>query len=82
MLGSPGDLLGYLLSRPDDWKVLLTDICKRVDPGCDGSICGFFRELRDAGYVRFMRPHGNHGRTRGGTYILTSSGKSQRHHIR
>jgi len=29
-------LLGYLLSRPDDWKVLVNDLKKRGDLGRDG----------------------------------------------
>ncbi len=29
-------LLGYLLSRPDDWKVLVNDLRKRGDLGRDG----------------------------------------------
>jgi len=30
-------LLGYLLSRPDDWKVLIGDLRKRGDLGRDSS---------------------------------------------
>jgi hypothetical protein len=36
-------LLGYLLSRPDDWKVLVNDLRKRGDLGRDG----IYRLLRE-----------------------------------
>jgi hypothetical protein len=62
-------LLGYLLSRPDDWKVLVKDLRKRGDLGRDG-IYRLLRELRDAGYMRFVRARDQHGRIRGGTYFV------------
>lgn len=62
-------LLGYLLSRPDDWKVLVNDLRKRGDLGRDG-IYRLLRELRDAGYLRFVRKRDRQGRIRGGTYIV------------
>ncbi len=62
-------LLGYLLSRPDDWKVLVNDLRKRGDLGRDG-IYRLLRELRDAGYMRFVRKRDRQGRIRGGTYIV------------
>ena len=62
-------LLGYLLSRPDDWKVLVHDLRKRGDLGRDG-IYKLLRELREAGYVRFLRSRDEQGRIRGGTYMV------------
>ncbi|MDA9981383.1 helix-turn-helix domain-containing protein [Gammaproteobacteria bacterium] len=62
-------LLGYLLSRPDDWKVLVNDLRKRGDLGRDG-IYRLLRELRDAGYMRFVNARDKHGRIRGGAYIV------------
>lgn len=62
-------LLGYLLSRPDDWRVLVNDLRKRGDLGRDG-IYRLLRELRDAGYMRFVNTRDKHGRIRGGTYIV------------
>jgi hypothetical protein len=62
-------LLGYLLSKPDDWKVLVNDLRKRGDLGRDG-IYRLLRELRDAGYMRFVNIRDKHGRIRGGTYIV------------
>ena len=47
-------LLAYLLSRPDDWKVLVNDLKKRGNLGRDG-IYALLRELRSAGYVCFER---------------------------
>ena len=59
-------LLGYLLSRPDDWKVLVNDLRKWADLGRDG----IYRLLRDVGYMRFTRKHDQYGRIRGGTYFV------------
>lgn len=63
-------LLAYLLSRPDDWRVLVNDLKKRGDLGRDG-IYTLLRELRDAGYVHFERHRDSQGRMRGGTYIVS-----------
>jgi len=63
-------LLAYLLSRPDDWKVLVNDLKKRGNLGRDG-IYALLRELRSAGYVRFERNRDDQGRMRGGTYIVS-----------
>lgn len=62
-------LLGYLLSRPDDWKVLVNDLRKRGDLGRDG-IYRLLREFREAGYMRFVRKRDRHGRIRGGTCFV------------
>ena len=62
-------LLGYLLSRPDDWKVLVNDLRKRGNLGRDG-IYRLLRELRTVGYARFLRMRDKHGRIRGGIYII------------
>ena len=62
-------LLAYLLSRPDDWRVLINDLRKRGDLGRDG-IYKLLRELREAGYVRFSRSRDQQGRIRGGTYLV------------
>jgi len=62
-------LLAYLLSRPNDWKVLVNDLKRRGDLKRDG-IHKLLRELRNAGYVRFERQRDRHGRIRGGTYFV------------
>ncbi len=62
-------LLGYLLSKPDDWKVLVNDLRKRGDLGRDG-IYRLLRELRDSGYMRFVRERDRQGRIRGGFYMI------------
>jgi hypothetical protein len=43
-------VLGYLLSRPHDWTIHLTQIGNALDIGRDKTE-RIFRELRDAGYV-------------------------------
>ena len=62
-------LLCYLLSRPDDWKVLVNDLRKRGNLGRDG-IYRLLRELRTVGYARFLRLRDKSGRIRGGRYII------------
>lgn len=62
-------LLGYLLSKPDDWKVLVNDLRKRGDLGRDG-IYKLLRELRTFGYARYVRERDRHGRIRGGLYMI------------
>jgi hypothetical protein len=62
-------LLACLLSRPDDWKVLVNDLRKRGDVGRDG-IYRLLRELRNAGYAKFVRSRDEQGRIRGGTYLV------------
>jgi len=62
-------LLCYLLSRPDDWKVLVNDLRKRGNLGRDG-IYRLLRELRTVGYARFLRMRDKNGRIRGGIYII------------
>jgi hypothetical protein len=62
-------LLCYLLSRPDDWKVLVNDLRKRGNLGRDG-IYRLLRELRAVGYARFLRLRDKNGRIRGGIYII------------
>ena len=57
-------LLAYLLSRPDDWRVLINDLRKRGDLERDG-IYKLLRELRDTGYVQFLRSRDEQGRIRG-----------------
>ncbi len=62
-------LLCYLLSRPDDWKVLVNDLRKRGNLGRDG-IYRLLRELRTVGYAQFQRLRDRNGRIRGGIYII------------
>ena len=62
-------LLCYLLSRPDDWKVLVNDLRKRGNLGRDG-IYRLLRELRAVGYAQFLRLRDKNGRIRGGIYII------------
>jgi len=59
-------LLAYLLSRPDDWLVLVRDLKRRGDLGRDG-IYKLLQELRSAGYVSYQRLRDRQGRLRGGT---------------
>ena len=62
-------LLCYLLSRPDDWKVMVNDLRKRGNLGRDG-VYRLLRELRTVGYAKFLRLRDRNGRIRGGIYII------------
>ncbi len=61
--------LGYLLSRPDDWKVLVKDLQCCGNLGRDG-IYRLLRELRDVDYVRYQKARDTRGRMHGGDYIV------------
>lgn len=63
-------LLAYLLSRPDDWKVLVNDLKRRGNLGGDG-IYTLLRELRRTGYIHYEHNRDNQGRLRGGTYFVS-----------
>lgn len=62
-------LLGYLLSKPDDWKVLVKDLQRRGNLGRDGTY-RLLRELRDTAYVLYEKARDERGRIRGGTYFV------------
>lgn len=47
-------LMLYLLSLPNDWKVILNHLCKVMKEGSD-AIEGAFRELKAAGYVHHQK---------------------------
>ena len=63
-------LLAYLLSRPDDWRVYVSDLIKRGNLGRDG-IYSLLRELRNTGYLHYQRRRDKQGRMRGGTYTVS-----------
>ena len=62
-------LLAYLLSRPDNWKVLIKDLQNRGDLGRDG-IYSLLKELRRFGYVHYRPTRDDQGRLRGGVYTV------------
>ena len=63
-------LLVYLLARPDDWMVLVNQLAKCGNLRRDG-IYTLLRELRNAGYVRYLRKRDAQGRMRGGEYLIS-----------
>ncbi len=63
-------VLAYLLSRPDDWKVLAKDLQRRGDLGRDG-VYAVLRELRGTGYLRFQRYRDPAGRVIGACYVVS-----------
>lgn len=62
-------LLAYLLSKPDDWTVYVSDLIKRSKDGEDSVRAGL-KELRDNGYVSMERIRNDKGVYTGTQYIV------------
>ncbi len=62
-------MLAYLLSRPDNWEVRVTDLQRRGNLGRDGTY-KLISDLRSTGYVEFQQARDALGRIRGGSYIV------------
>lgn len=62
-------LMGYLLSRPDDWKIYVADLKKRSTDGRD-SVRTALLELIKYGYARKKRVQGEDGRFAGWEYEI------------
>jgi DNA-binding transcriptional regulator GbsR (MarR family) len=54
-------LLGYLLSRPDDWQIIVKDLIKRSKDGRESVLSGL-KELIKYGYLRREQERGERGR--------------------
>lgn len=66
-------LLGYLLAKPNDWRVHVTDLCKAAGPKACGRerIYRILDELKAAGYIAFGQARGADGRKLPGEYTVT-----------
>ena len=53
-------LLSYLLSKPDNWTVVVAHLVKEAPDGRDSVRAGL-RELEDAGYIRRTKKQGHDG---------------------
>ena len=62
-------MLAYLLSRPDNWEVRVTDLQRRGNLGRDGTY-RLIGDLRSTGYVEFQQARDARGCIRGGSYIV------------
>lgn len=62
-------LLGYLLSRPDDWSVCVADLINRSTDGRD-SCYAALKELGDAGYIAKSARPKQAGRFGGFEYVV------------
>lgn len=62
-------LLGYLLSRPDDWRVILADLVKRSRDG-KGAVQSAMKELAAAGYARRRKIRAVGGKLAGETWFI------------
>ena len=62
-------LLAYLLSRPDDWQLRMTDLKRRGDLKRDG-IYKLRRDLRQCGYLAYETRRDPGRQIRGGTYTV------------
>ena len=62
-------LLGYLLSRPDNWKIIVADLVKQSTDGRDSVYSGL-KELVQAGYIIRERKRIDKGRYAAIEYIV------------
>ena len=62
-------ILVYLLSKPDEWKVRMTDIVNQSTDGLD-AIKSAMRELIEAGYIYREQHHASGGKWGETTYIV------------
>lgn len=62
-------ILIYLLSKPDDWRVMLGDIVNRGPDGLTAVISAL-NELREYGYARLERNRDEKGRITGSTWTV------------
>ncbi|WP_378210035.1 DnaD domain protein [Anoxybacteroides rupiense] len=60
-------ILGYLLSKPDNWQIYIADLEKKAKDGRDSVRTGL-RELEENGYVRKVRTRGTNGKFAGWEY--------------
>ena len=65
-------VLAYLLSRPDNWRVIVKDLERRGEFGRDG-IHTLLRELRAAGFLHFKRRREPGGKISRGIYFITEA---------
>ena len=49
-------LMAYMLSRPDDWQIRVTDLVRR-SPGGESAVRSGLRELEQRGYIVRKRRH-------------------------
>lgn len=62
-------LLGYLLAKPDDWQLRVSDLCRRGDLGRDG-VHRLLQQLQDLGYLRRKQVRDARGRVAGYDYTV------------
>ena len=62
-------ILVYLLSKPDDWNVVMSDIINKAKDGRDAVYSGL-KELIKAGYIKRTRRRNKEGRLEGHEYIV------------
>jgi hypothetical protein len=56
-------LLGYLLSKPDDWEVRFTDLLSYAGPNCkEDRLRRILKELESFGYIQRTRKNVAHGK--------------------
>jgi hypothetical protein len=62
-------LLGYLLAKPDDWQLRVSDLCRRGDLGRDG-VHSLLQQFQDFGYIRRRQLRDERGRVAGYDYTV------------
>jgi len=62
-------ILGYLLSKPDDWVIRISDLIKQSTDGRDAVYSGV-KELRKAGYVELVDVRNESGKIISWEYLV------------
>jgi len=70
-------ILAYLLSKPNDWQVYITDLGNQSKDGIK-SVRSGVKELIDYGYMIRGKKRGNKGRFNGWEYIVYEQPKGQK----
>lgn len=65
-------LLAYLLSRPNDWQVMMADLINRSTDGREAVLAGM-NELRIAGYAHLKNGRSEGGRLAGKYWVIYDS---------
>ena len=70
-------ILAYLLSKPDDWEVLTTDLLVNSDHDGVTAVRSAMKELVDCGYAELQSIQGQDGRMLGRRYIISEISRTE-----
>jgi len=64
-------ILAYLLSKPDNWKVMTCDLVAKSDRDGRDAVLSALRELIEHGYAELQPIQGEDGRMQGKKYLIS-----------